>query len=355
MKDVPFFSIIMPVYNVQKYLKRSIDSILNQTFTDFELILVDDCSIDNSSLIIADYAKRDRRIIVTKTKQNMGVANARNEGIKHVQGQYLTFVDSDDYIEPELFMRVKEVIEHTGAQLVKYSVVEQYYDQIGQSLGNKNVVLADQIYTTPEQVRKMILPMEKLPLFGYLCNSFYDLKTVPKQLWNFDTQWRINEDFRMNLELIDYISIMACMSYIGYHYEKRDNASLSTIQNADYYEQTKIKPKLLFQKYKQWGLLTPDYCKEIYWLYIRVVFSTISRQLQSEGWRSARAELNHIYHDALFKQFEIDNRKARYSKKRQQIMCDCLLQHKSNQVLVLCQIINLFKKYFKVLFAKMKG
>ena len=114
----PFFSVLMPVYNSQKFLRRAVDSVLNQSFQDFELIIVDDCSTDGSADILQEYQQQDRRVVIAKTKANLGVANARNEGMKLVQGRFLTFVDSDDYIEPDLFLNVKEKIDSTGAQIV---------------------------------------------------------------------------------------------------------------------------------------------------------------------------------------------------------------------------------------------
>ena len=94
----PTVSIIVPVYNVEQYLPRCIDSILTQTFTDFELLLIDDGSPDNSGKICDEYAERDTRIRVFH-KENGGVSSARNVGIKHATGKYVIFVDSDDYVK----------------------------------------------------------------------------------------------------------------------------------------------------------------------------------------------------------------------------------------------------------------
>lgn len=94
-------SIIVPVYQVKKYLSQCIESILNQTFTDFELILVDDGSTDGSEKMCDQYAKADDRILVIH-KKNGGLSEARNRGIDAASGEYLLFVDSDDYIEPNM-------------------------------------------------------------------------------------------------------------------------------------------------------------------------------------------------------------------------------------------------------------
>ena len=92
-------SIIIPVYNVEKFLPQCIDSILAQTYKDFELILVDDGSPDGSPAICDSYAQRDERVRVIHQK-NAGVSAARNNGIEHAKSEWISFVDSDDWVEP---------------------------------------------------------------------------------------------------------------------------------------------------------------------------------------------------------------------------------------------------------------
>lgn len=94
-------SIIVPVYQVEKYIKQCVDSILAQTFTDFELILVDDGSKDNSGKICDEYAEKDKRVRVIH-KENGGLSDARNKGLDNASGKYYMFVDSDDYIAPNM-------------------------------------------------------------------------------------------------------------------------------------------------------------------------------------------------------------------------------------------------------------
>lgn len=350
----PFFSVLMPVYNSQKFLRRAVDSVLNQSFQDFELIIVDDCSTDGSADILQEYQQQDKRVVIVKTKANLGVANARNEGMKLVQGRFLTFVDSDDYIEPDLFLNVKEKINSTGAQLIKYSVVEQYYDAQQNFIGKKEVCLKDEVLNSVTDIRNAILPMEKLPLFGYLWNSFYDLKTVPKDLWNFDTHMYVNEDFMMNMKLIEHIEVMVCMGYIGYHYEKHVNSSLSTKQNDLYYECSKPKIEILLKKYQEWGLLTSSRKTEIYWLYIRIVYSTISRIIDTSSIAEARNTLIKIYHDNLFDRFCTDQTIEFVYSKKEYFMYRLLKNKGIISVLLLCKIISFMKTHFRVIFSKIK-
>lgn len=111
-------SIIVPVYKVEKYIRRCLDSIINQTFTDFELILVDDGSPDTSGEICEGYAKKDERIRVIH-QENKGLSGARNTGVEVSKGEYIGFVDSDDWIELEMYEKLITAAEKYGADIVK--------------------------------------------------------------------------------------------------------------------------------------------------------------------------------------------------------------------------------------------
>lgn len=109
-------SVIVPVYNVEKYIDRCINSILNQTFLNYELILVDDGSLDNSTCICEEYAKRDERISIIY-KKNGGLSSARNAGIDASKGEYLLFVDGDDVIHPEMLEILYSHLKKNNAQI----------------------------------------------------------------------------------------------------------------------------------------------------------------------------------------------------------------------------------------------
>lgn len=122
-------SIIVPVYNVEKYICKCLDSILAQTFSDFEVILVDDGSTDASGKICDDYAKKDNRIVVIH-RENGGLSAARNTGIKYANGAFIAFVDSDDYIAPNMYETLINVSKETGADIVKCGFHEFVDDNI---------------------------------------------------------------------------------------------------------------------------------------------------------------------------------------------------------------------------------
>lgn len=123
---MPIISIIVPVYNVEKYLPKCIHSILKQTFTDYELILVNDGSTDQSGDICNQFAELDNRIIVIH-KKNEGLSSARNAGIDIARGMFLSFVDSDDYIQEDMHEFLYSILIREDADLAMCSLYNCYY------------------------------------------------------------------------------------------------------------------------------------------------------------------------------------------------------------------------------------
>lgn len=117
------FSVIVPIYNVEKYLHKCVDSLIGQTYKDIEIILVDDGSPDNCPTICDEYAKKDSRIKVIH-KQNGGLSDARNKGLEAATGEFVSFIDSDDYIELDTFERFSKFISPEIDMLVGDAIVE---------------------------------------------------------------------------------------------------------------------------------------------------------------------------------------------------------------------------------------
>lgn len=113
----PIISVIIPVYNVENFLHRCIDSVLKQTMQDFEVILINDGSEDYSGKICDDFAKKDKRITVVH-KKNARVSAARNDGLKIAKGKYVSFIDSDDWIEPNMFQKMFQKAEELDLDIV---------------------------------------------------------------------------------------------------------------------------------------------------------------------------------------------------------------------------------------------
>jgi glycosyltransferase involved in cell wall biosynthesis len=162
-------SIIVPVYNAEPYLRRCIDSILAQTFTDFELILVDDGSPDNCPAICDEYAEKDPRIVVIH-KDNGGISDARNAGLDIAKGDYIGFVDSDDYIDAEMYEKM-----YNAAIMHDSDIVSCTYERIDISRGKRSVSISisDNILTSGNNILEDYYSKTKWLIFTAVWNKIF--------------------------------------------------------------------------------------------------------------------------------------------------------------------------------------
>ncbi len=142
---MPKVSIVVAIYNVEKYVSKCIESILKQTFTDFELLLVNDGSKDGSLAILEEYASKDSRIQIIN-KPNGGLSDARNAGMKVAQGKYIYFVDGDDFIEETLLEKCVNKLEQTDSDMVMFDIY-QYYLETGKKEIISNPFDENKIYS----------------------------------------------------------------------------------------------------------------------------------------------------------------------------------------------------------------
>lgn len=168
---MPELSIIVPVYKVEKYLPRCIDSILAQTFGDFELILIDDGSPDGCGRICDEYARKDKRIVVIHQK-NMGVSAARNAGLDIAHGRYIGFVDSDDWIEPQMYEVMMDAIRENGADMAVCGV--RYADEDGKFTRADR--LSEGVYSRDGLLEDVFAMPNKLG--GGCCNKVLDASKI---------------------------------------------------------------------------------------------------------------------------------------------------------------------------------
>lgn len=196
---MPVISVIVPVYNVEKVLYHCIDSILNQLFSDFELILVDDGSTDNSGKICDEYSEKDNRILVIH-KPNGGVSSARNAGIEAAQGEYICFVDSDDYLESNY---LKELIEtkrkHADYDNIwcGFQTVEDYFGK------NKKIVIAENDVGISCYTLENIMILHEKWLDASPCNKLFNKKIIQQYAIKFPENLSLGEDLLFNFEYLD--------------------------------------------------------------------------------------------------------------------------------------------------------
>lgn len=159
--DNELISIIVPIYNVEKYLKKCLDSILAQTYTNLEIILIDDGSPDGCPAICDEYAEKDDRIVVIH-KENGGVSSARNAGLENVSGEFIGWVDPDDYIEPNMFEELYKNIKENNSDIAICSVKHFGYENRIEKYDNS-------VLSGDEFLRRILNGKIK----SYLCNKLF--------------------------------------------------------------------------------------------------------------------------------------------------------------------------------------
>lgn len=160
---MPKISIIIPVYNVENHLNFCVNSILKQTFTDFELILVDDGSNDNSGAICDNYASYDSRVIVIH-KNNGGVSAARNTGLETASGEYITFVDSDDWLSLNFFEEALKIVEKKVLDIYMGGFIRVDNTQKNTIIGISNIIDASQRFLNEAEYTELLCN-------GYIASS----------------------------------------------------------------------------------------------------------------------------------------------------------------------------------------
>ena len=226
--NTPIVSIIVPVYNAAKplgenktVLHRCIDSILNQEYRDYELIVVDDGSKDESGKILDEYAAKDERINVIH-KENSGVSNTRNLAIQNARGKYIQFLDADDWITPDATKSLVRTMEESKADLV----IADFYRVVGENTSHKGRIDSDKVLTRDEFADYMIQnPADYY--YGVLWNKLYKKSIIDTYHLKMDASLSWSEDFIFNLEYLLHVKHVAPLQLPIYYYVKTEGSLVS--------------------------------------------------------------------------------------------------------------------------------
>lgn len=216
-------SVIVPVYNVEKYLHKCLDSILAQTERDFELILVDDGSSDASPSICDSYALKDDRIKVIH-KPNGGVSSARNIGLDVAKGDYVTFIDSDDWVAPDYLEKLNERAKTLQCDIITSGLNWCYSDDRIEHDSLSQEPLLD--LSKEPDLLKIISQHHYTAVLGKL----YKLSTIKDNNLVFDTSIKFGEDRDFNIHFLNFAKNGSTTEYTGYYYRRDVAGSLSVLK-----------------------------------------------------------------------------------------------------------------------------
>lgn len=211
-------SVIVPFYNAEKTIEECIQSVLNQTYTNFELILVDDGSSDNSDKIINEIIKQDSRIVLYK-KNNGGVSSARNLGISKAKGEYIIFIDSDDQIHYQALEILMSVMKKNDTDLVvyKYTLSE---NGIKSRISDCKVETIDKI----EYFHEMFIPRNNIAAFAW--NRIYKKSIIRLNSLEFDEDIKVCEDTLFNYLYAKKCRYILSLDISLYYYNINNNSAM---------------------------------------------------------------------------------------------------------------------------------
>lgn len=267
----PVISIIIPIYNVEKYLKRCLDSVEKQIYTNLEIILINDGSTDNSLEIAEEYAKKDSRIKIY-SEANHGLSAARNLGLKQVTGEYITFIDSDDYVSNDYVSYLYSLLEKNNfTASMSICSLMNVYEGSGKEINTGN----NKEYTLTG--KKCI----KMMCYHNLVDTCAYAKLGSKELYNdFEfPEGKVFEDIGTTYQLFEKANKVACGFKPKYFYNIRSNSITTqkfTTQKLDLLEMTDKMADDVVRKY-------PDLKRAVLRRRIYSRFSTLNQTFTSKN------------------------------------------------------------------------
>jgi glycosyltransferase involved in cell wall biosynthesis len=206
-------SIIVPIYNVELYLHKCLDSLVNQTLKDIEIICINDCSLDNSLAMLKEYAEKDLRIKIIDFEKNQGVSVARNAGIEAAKGEYIGFCDPDDYVDLDFYGKLHDKAKETGTGMVKASMKSKRKEWIKE-------------YASYAEIKKS----KYRGIFNPWC-YIYKTDIVKKYQISYPEGIKLSEDSFFLVKALYYFNKIEVVSDVFYHYIAREGAATSCVDD----------------------------------------------------------------------------------------------------------------------------
>lgn len=239
-------SVVIPVYNVEKYLRQCLNSVVNQTLTDIEIICINDGSTDGSLEILREYEQKDSRIRLIN-KENEGISAARNQGIELAQGEYISFIDSDDWIEENYLEALYTAAKKYNSDIACSSII-----RVTGKRRRKKLVYKTEEFTVDKDKKN---ELTNAPISSYVWNKIYKRKPLLASGVKFPVG-RVYEDVIWCIKAIYYLNGVVTVPDAIYYYRKNPTSIMSTKseKNAKDYAQSE-KEMLEFAKEKNLKLL----------------------------------------------------------------------------------------------------
>lgn len=217
-------SVIIPVYNTYDYLEKALTSIVNQTYQNLEIIIIDDGSTDRSEDIYNEFAAKDNRIFIYK-EPNSGVSYARNTGLALATGDYITFFDSDDWINIEAYEEMIRLLEKTNTDIVMCGYVNEFEDD-KYLKANYNIIQTE-LKSAIEILKDILMDKNQ----GFIFNKIFKREVLYKNNILFNKQLSVLEDLYFLIKVCETKPQFVCTEKAYYHYFRRDSSITNAVLN----------------------------------------------------------------------------------------------------------------------------
>jgi len=299
-------SVIIPVYKVEEYIRKCVDSVINQTLKDIEIILVDDGSPDNCPVICDEYEKTDSRIKVIH-KKNGGLSDARNTGMRAAEGEYILFVDSDDWVEDNTCEILLDEVKKDNAEFV----ITAYYIETANGTSVKHIFNDSKIVFTDENIKEKLFRRilcltkeelrhpEQIDSLSSVCSKLYKRAVVSENGIEFIDRKKIfSEAIDFNFRYTNMVNTAVYLDIPLYHYLRTNTTSGTTTYRKDFFKQWKNWIEYVKQFIEKNGY--HDLLDEA--LYNRICFAVIScggYASRADSFKQAYIETNTLLKDPI--------------------------------------------------------
>lgn len=295
-------SVIIPVYNVENYLRQCVDSVIEQTYLNIEIILVDDGSKDTSGDICNEYASK-YDFIITIHKKNEGLGMARNTGMEHMTGKYVTFVDSDDWIDKDLLKTL-----YNNLILKKVDFCKSGFKRIKNDGTVVSITQYKNEFFNGEFARKNLLsrmigssPSKHDSIEMCVCGVLYDADIIRSHHLRFPSEREmISEDLVFNIDYMQFVNGACTIDVLGYKYRINDNSLTKSYRTDRYkacaYFYTEIEKKLKELEYDNNVMLR---LKRMFFIYVRMCIHQETHIISKLSQKENRNNIKNICRDPL--------------------------------------------------------
>jgi glycosyltransferase involved in cell wall biosynthesis len=341
MNNRPLVSIIMPVYNIETCLPSALESVIAQTYTNIEVILVDDGSSDSSASICRQYSQKYAGIRYVRQERG-GVSAARNRGIRETAGEYLIFLDSDDLFEPEMIEACVRAITSQDAALVIFGM---FFDTLKNGRLKRRTIRSHEAgILTRDNLKDLYMDLFRANYFTPTWNKLYRRSLIVDNDVSFDEKLSNYEDLLFSLHCLAFVDKAVILPDPYYHYCHREREGASRIYREDIADKMIYLVTALRQQYRNLNLLDglPELTADAQWFYV-LGLCNICRS--GTGIKEQAKAVSEYASNAVFSSYGIFDREygSRFMR-----LCRFLTLDKRWTLLVMaCRTRNFIKRIYR--------